>query len=115
MEKAKINQKDHKEVGEKKEEKSDLVKKFDGNTNTNNSLKVAVVFIAMIVLGVGTGFLIAKGMQSGGGSGGTTAQVESEDQIEVGKVFGSDDTETFSDTAEGKLKDAAMSMCIKVI
>lgn len=90
----------HKDKEKKGQE--DLVKDFEDKTSTNNSFKVAVVFIAMIVLGVGSGFLIAKGTTSG--SSKTTTQVESEDEIVIGKAYGIDDTETFSDIAEGKLK-----------
>ena len=94
----------HKEEEEKKEDK--LVKKFDNKTITNNSFRVAVIFIVMIFLGVGTGFLIAKG--TSGGSTGPSSQVESGEEIAVGEKYGSDDTETFSDVAEGKLVEGGV-------
>lgn len=97
---------DHKVEGKMRHEDS-LVKKFEGDTNTNNSFKVAIVFIAMIVFGIGSGFLIAKGT-GGGTSASTGTQVESKEEIVVGKVYGSDDMETFSDVAEGKLKEGGI-------
>ena len=94
----------HKEEEEKKEDK--LVKKFDNKTITNNSFRVAVIFIVMIFLGAGSGFLIAKG--TSGGSTGPSSQVESGEEIAVGEKYGSDDTETFSDVAEGKLVEGGV-------
>ena len=83
----------------------DLVKKFDEKTSTYNSFKVAVVFIAMIVLGLGSGLLIAKGTA---GTISTSDEVATESEIEKGKAFGVNDPDTFKDVAEGKLSEGGI-------
>jgi len=78
-----------------------LVKQFDNKNNKANSFKVAIVFIVMIVLGIGSGLLIAKGTTS---STSTSSEVTAASDIVKGKTFGVDDTSTFKDEAEGTLK-----------
>lgn len=85
----------------KKEKEDDLVKQFDDKTKTYNSFKIAVVFIAMIVLGLGSGFLIAKGSTSATSS---SSEISEGEDIEKGTIIGVDDSETFSDETEGTLK-----------
>ena len=89
----------------KKEKQDDLVKDFDKKENTYNSFKIAVVFIVMIVLGVGSGFLIAQGTSTATTS---SNEISSGDEINKGDVIGIDDAETFTDEAEGKLVEGGI-------
>ena len=60
------------------------------------------IFIAFILLGIGTGFLVAK-IKSGGASLSSRSAI-SGGNFKKGEVVGSADTKTFNDTAEGVLK-----------
>ena len=85
---------------------NNLIKQFDSkNNSTYNSFKVSVVFIAMIVLGLGSGLLIAKGST---GPISTSDEVSKDSDIEEGKTFGVNDSETFKDVAEGTLKEGGI-------
>lgn len=73
---------------------------FNSSSNFSLNSKVYIILGVMLVLGIFSGFLISKN-KSGVGSaitqGGTVA-------IQKGAVFGSDDTKTFKDQAEGIVK-----------
>jgi hypothetical protein len=84
---------------------NDLVKQFENKNKSMNSAKVAVIFIVMIVLGLGSGLLIAKGSAINTKS---TIEIGSESEIAAGDTFGVDDTKTFSDVAEGSLKEGGI-------
>ncbi|MDP3940842.1 MAG: hypothetical protein Q8Q49_00885 [bacterium] len=68
--------------------------------------KVAIILVVVAILGVGTGFVLAKsgggGILPGGASSSTAGGVQK------GKIYGSNDTKTFKDTAEGVLKDGGI-------
>ena len=90
---------------ETKLKQDNLVKQFDDKKSTMNSFKVAVVFIVMIVLGLGSGLLIAKGTTAGTKS---SSEIEAGKEVAKGETFGVDDSETFSDEAEGTLKEGGI-------
>jgi hypothetical protein len=72
------------------------------------SMKNTVIILVIVaLLGVGTGFVVAK---SGGGAGILPGSVSptTAGGIQKGKTYGSDDTKTFKDTAEGTLKDGGI-------
>lgn len=78
----------------------------EGQKGAFFSMKLVVILIAMVILGLGTGYGIA---QTGGKTGiGAIDKVANTANVEKGKTYGSDDTETFSDIAEGELKEGGI-------
>ena len=68
-----------------------------------------IVFVVFVLLGVASGFAIAKVKSTGGGA--TDSQSGSSidgGDVKKGTVVGSDDTKTFKDTAEGVLKEGGI-------
>lgn len=64
-----------------------------------------VLFVILLVLGIGTGFLVSKAV----GSGGTIKMMDSSgkvvsQQAQKGQIYGSKDEKTFKDSASGTLK-----------
>jgi hypothetical protein len=84
-----------------KSSQDQLVRDFDSKNKKSSKGKVAVVLVAMIALGIGSGLLIAKGSA---GSTASSSEVTSKSDVTKGKTFGVDDSSTFKDTAEGTLK-----------
>jgi hypothetical protein len=82
-----------------------LVKKFDSKNDKKPWGKILVICLVVGLLGLGSGLLIAKGT-----TGGTTSsdEVKTASDIEKGKTYGVDDTATFSDEAEGLLKEGGI-------
>lgn len=76
--------------------------------NMNNSVstfssKVFILFIIVVLLGVGSGYVLAKhnAIQiPSGGANGTSGSAS----VVVGATYGSGDSTTFKDTAEGVLQ-----------
>lgn len=67
-------------------------------------MKVLIVLIIVFALGSGTGYLL-----SGSSKATKNVPLNSKDGSSgSGKVYGSDDTETFKDTAEGKLEEGGI-------
>jgi len=64
-------------------------------------MKVIVILFVVVLVGVGTGFALSRFAPSGAKGGLPLPQVG---QGMQGKTFGSGDTKTFKDTAEGKLE-----------
>lgn len=67
-------------------------------------MKILLIFIIIAALGVGTGFALAKYTSSGG----KNVPIDSKDGKGSGKIYGSNDTETFKDVAEGKLEEGGI-------
>lgn len=92
-----------------------LVKDFKGSKGSVNRDSFVVknallIFVLLLVLGLGTGFVGAL-VTSGGKTGAvttSTGEVVEEGELKAGTVVGSDDTETFSDTAEGTLREGGI-------
>ena len=63
------------------------------------SRKALIFFIIMVVLGVGGGYVVAKHTIATVAQGGTTGTSSS--SVVIGTTYGSGDTATFKDTAEG--------------
>ena len=78
-----------------------LVKQFDSSKIKPPWPKILIVVVVTGAIGVASGFLIAKGTVQPLGS---TKEVTSASDITQGTTFGSNDTKTFNDTAEGVLK-----------
>lgn len=68
------------------------------------SPKSAAIFVAVIILGVVVGY----GLSRLGGPSVTTAGTQGSAQVAKGAVYGSNDTATFKDTAEGTLQNGGI-------
>lgn len=68
-------------------------------------VKIIIAFMVVAVLGIGTGFVLSSVSKA---TGKQIIPVASVDPTLKGKTFGSDDLETFKDTAEGKLEEGGI-------
>lgn len=91
---------------EEKNTEEQLVKQFDSKTTkkTVNTKLIGFLFI-FVVLGIGSGFLIARGSSS---SVTPSSEIKKASDVKKGSVFGSNDTSAFKDTAEGVLKEGGI-------
>ena len=68
---------------------------------------IVVIFLLAILLGVGAGYVLAqKGIISGIAS--TSSSSQSGNTVQTGVIYGSNDTQTFKDTTEGKLQNGGI-------
>ncbi len=81
--------------------KAPLLHKFDQGKKSSSS-HVFIFLVVAILLGVGTGYLLAG--KSGAVSTPSATKTAVGDTVQKGDIIGSDDTKTFKDTAEGILK-----------
>ena len=81
-----------------------LVKDFDSKDKKSPTAKLVFLLVVMIFLGIGSGFLIAKGSAISTSSSGEITKSD----IQKGKTFGVSDTATFKDEAEGTLKEGGI-------
>lgn len=77
------------------------VHNFNSSSGFSLNRTAYVVFAVALVLGVLGGFLASKGK---GGVSSVTSQKPTASSIQKGAIFGSDDTKTFKDQAEGIMK-----------
>jgi hypothetical protein len=84
------------------ENKSPLLHRFDQGGKSSLS-KFLIIGVVAIVLGVGSGYLMASKSNGAVNSPGVTKTGDMS-SAKKGDVFGSEDTSTFKDTAEGTLK-----------
>ncbi len=82
-----------------------LVRQFDTKSTKSPKMMIAIVVVVMVLLGAGSGFLIAKGTTA---NLEPTKQVTDKSQVSKGTAMGSNDTSTFKDTAEGVLKEGGI-------
>lgn len=85
----------------------ETARQFDSTSKSKSSNMVKpLIFIVLVgILGVGSGFLIAKGTtKMTSEQSGTVGKA----QVSKGESFGSNDTKTFKDTAEGVLKEGGI-------
>lgn len=82
-----------------------LVRQFDSKSTKSPKMMIAIVVVVMVILGAGSGFLIAKGTTA---NLEPTKQVTDKSQVSKGTAMGSNDTSTFKDTAEGVLKEGGI-------
>jgi hypothetical protein len=90
---------------EKKEnsENKSLVHNFNpSNKKMSSSKLTAILFVVVILLGIGSGFLLSKTTSSTNKSGG--GNLIKSLGVSKGTTEGSSDTSTFKDTAEGTLR-----------
>ena len=89
------------DVQENTKTEEDLVKKFDSPSAKPAKPLIAGLVLFVILLGIGTGFVIAKGTST---SLGTPTQVSNKSQVNKGTILGTNDTTTFKDAVQGTLK-----------
>ncbi len=90
---------------EKTNTEEELVRKFDSSSKKIPWAPIIVIAAAVGVLGIGSGFLISRGTV---GRITTTKSTDKGSNVTKGTSFGSNDTKTFKDTAEGKLKEGGI-------
>ena len=79
-----------------------VVHDFDSKKTTFSS-KFVIILVVVLLLGVGSGYLLAnKGVSSSG------VKLPTGASISKGTTEGSNDTTTFKDTAEGTLKEGGI-------
>ncbi len=79
----------------------ELVHQFDQKSTKMPNPKLLILVLVVILLGAGSGFVIAKGTVS---QVKTSNEIKDASQVTKGTALGSNDTSTFKDTAEGVLK-----------
>ena len=85
-----------------KNTEEELVKQFDPKkTGSDSMMKVVIVIGVVAVLGIGSGFVIAKGTVKNLSA---TTQVTNSSEVKSGTALGTNDTKTFPDSVEGTLK-----------
>lgn len=95
---------------ENKEDIKDQSLVHDFNTSNSKfafSPKIALIFVVVILLGLGSGYVLSTKLGSGvkiTNSGG----VSNSSSVSKGTTVGSNDTKTFKDTAEGTLKQGGI-------
>ncbi len=82
------------------------------NFNTNSSknpfsLKFSVILVIIILLGIGSGSLLSK-LSPNLIKNNALQSPKDKSSVEKGKTYGSDDTSTFKDSTEGKLKEGGI-------
>ena len=75
------------------------------DSKSSSPMKILVVFLVIAGLGVGTGFTLAK---YSGNAEKNIPLTSKDGSKSSGKLYGSDDTKTFKDTAEGKLEEGGI-------
>lgn len=82
------------------------------NFNTNSSknpfsLKFSIILVIIILLGIGSGSLLSK-LSPNLIKNNALQSPKDKSSVEKGKTYGSDDTSTFKDSTEGKLKEGGI-------
>ncbi len=92
---------------EKEEKKETSLIHTMVSKNTSLFTPAIIVFLTFVaVLGIGTGYLLAKNKPAVLKGGSTTSIKSTEGgKIEKGVVYGSSDTKTFKDSTEGTLQE----------
>ena len=83
------------------ENKSPLLHKFDHSGKSSSML--GIIAVVAIILGLGSGYFMAS-KSSAVNSPTVTKTGDRTADVKKGDVFGSEDTKTFKDTAQGTLK-----------
>lgn len=91
---------------DKKKADSSLMHGFSEGNSPLRSRKLIGLVLVVVLLGVGTGYLLAQSANEG--KPGVVGKLVNKSKIPAGKSFGSDDTETFKDTAEGVVKEGGI-------
>lgn len=93
-----------KTVTEKKD--TELMHGFGNKKSSSFSMKLVGILLIVVILGVGTGYALAR--TGVGGNASSVGKLVNKSANPAGKVVGSDDLKTFKDTAEGVLKEGGV-------
>ncbi len=111
-------------IMEEQQEKPEIIHDFDGTSNKASSDSSSIpkkkeapmninkppiaLFVILLVLGIGTGFLVAKLKGSSMvATIGSNGKIQTQ-AIQKGQTFGSKDEKTFKDSTEGILKEGGI-------
>jgi len=90
------------------ENKPSIMHNFNTNSSKNPfSLKFSVILVIIILLGIGSGSLLSK-LSPNLIKNNALQSPKDKSSVEKGKTYGSDDTSTFKDSTEGKLKEGGV-------
>lgn len=90
------------------EKKTSVMHNFSTNSPNNPfSLKFMILIVIIIFLGTGSGFILSK-LSPNLVNNNSLPSPKEKSSIQTGKIYGSSDTSTFKDTAEGKLKEGGI-------
>ena len=87
----------------KSQENSSLVRDFETKKSKFFlSPKIVAIYLIIVAIGIGTGFVLSRGS--------ATSVKQPTDSVSVseGTTYGSKDTKTFKDSAEGKLEEGGI-------
>ena len=88
-------------------ENNELVHDFSGAKSPFFTPRLLVIFIAVILLGIGGGYFLSKNSKSSTLTANSTGD-SSSSSLSKGATFGSNDMKTFNDTTEGVLKSGGI-------
>jgi hypothetical protein len=88
------------------ENTSTLMRGFTDNKTSSFPVKFLGILLASVILGIGTGFLLARSIGNNGGSNLVGKLVNT--SIPSGKIYGNGDPKIFKDVAEGILKEGGI-------
>lgn len=86
-----------------------IVHSFEEESNEKllSPPKIAL-FVGMVLLGIGSAFLVTSQTSGSSTSTNTAQDGEVSDKVEKGQIIGSEDESTFKDKAEGLLKEGGI-------
>ena len=96
---------------EKKEETQEQLLVHDFSPSKSNfklTPKIAVIFVIIVLFGLGSGYVLSKNSSSGVKITSTGTSNNSGSSVQKGTVVGTNDTSTFKDTAQGVLKQGGI-------
>src|SRR5258708_5360034 len=93
---------------EEKAASAQVMHSFKEHAESPRWLKPVAIWIVVLLLGIGTGYVLTRSGGSGGGKSIIGMPGTSSSSVEVGKTYGSNDTKTFKDSAEGTLKSGGI-------
>lgn len=89
---------------ENEQNTDEIMHDFSGSKSaTHLSMKAIGILVIVLLLGIGTGYLLSP-RSTATHSGGGIASLVGGSSVEKGKTYGDGDTSTFKDTAEGVMK-----------
>ena len=87
----------------KSQENSSLVRDFETKkSNFFLSPKIVAIYLIIVAIGIGTGFVLSRGSAT------SVKQPTDSASVSEGTTYGSKDTKTFKDSAEGKLEEGGI-------
>lgn len=89
---------------EKKIDSSHIMHGLSGDKTSFFTKKIIIILSVTAILGLGTGFLLTR-ITGSKGNAGIVGEIVNKTIIKRGETFGSVDTKTYKDIAEGTLKE----------